>query len=136
MSLAPSNVVSDYHDKARKLGVCGVSRSSFVTSVGRSALLLGKLVLAKTQVEAMQFAFMIMLPSVLLSGFAFPRAEMSSPIFEATFLLPANYFIEILRGIVLRGAGLFDLNPWVVGLTICCCVILMQGIARFRKQLS
>ena len=95
------------------MGVCGVSRSSFVTPVGRSGLLLGKLVLAKTQVEAMQFAFMIMLLSALLSGFAFPRAEMPSPIYEATFLLPATYFIEILRGIVLRGAGLFDMIPWV-----------------------
>jgi ABC transporter DrrB family efflux protein len=103
-----------------------------------TALGLGLLVstLAKTQVEAMQFAFMIMLPSVLLSGFAFPRAEMPSPIYEATFLLPATYFIEILRGVVLRGAGLFDLMPWVVGLTICCCVILMLSITRFRKQLS
>lgn len=103
-----------------------------------SALGLGLLVstLAKTQVEAMQFAFMIMLPSVLLSGFAFPRAEMPSPIYEATFLLPATYFIEILRGIVLRGADLVDLLPWVVGLTICCWVILMLSIVRFRKQLS
>ena len=103
-----------------------------------TALGLGLLVstLAKTQVEAMQFAFVIMLPSVLLSGFAFPRAEMPSPIYEATFLLPATYFIEILRGIVLRGATLFDLLPWVVGLTICCWVILMLSITRFRKQLS
>ena len=44
----------------------------------------------------MQFAFMNMLPSVLLSGFAFPRAEMPSPICEATFLLPGTYFIQIL----------------------------------------
>ncbi|MEO8495321.1 MAG: ABC transporter permease [Planctomycetota bacterium] len=103
-----------------------------------TALGLGLLVstLAKTQVEAMQFAFMIMLPSVLLSGFAFPRAQMPSPIWEATFLLPATYFIEILRGVVLRGAGLRDLMPWVVGLTICCCVILMLSITRFRKQLA
>ncbi|MCA9121017.1 MAG: ABC transporter ATP-binding protein/permease [Planctomycetales bacterium] len=103
-----------------------------------SALGLGLLVstLAKTQVEAMQFAFMIMLPSVLLSGFAFPRSEMPSPIYEVTFLLPATYFIEILRGIVLRGADLVDLLPWVIGLTICCFVILMLSITRFRKQLS
>jgi ABC-type multidrug transport system permease subunit len=61
---------------------------------------------------------------------------MPSPIYEATFLLPATYFIEILRGIVLRGANLLDLFPWVVGLTICYCVILMLSITRFRKQLS
>jgi len=102
------------------------------------ALGLGLLVstLATTQVEAMQFAFMIMLPSVLLSGFVFPRAEMPYVIYLITFVLPATYFIEILRGIVLRGADFLDLVPWVTGLTICCVVILMASVTRFRKQLA
>jgi ABC transporter DrrB family efflux protein len=102
------------------------------------ALGLGLLVstLAKTQVEAMQFAFIIMLPSVLLSGFVFPRSEMPQIIYWFTFLLPATYFIEILRGIVLRGADFIDLLPWVVGLTICCALILMASVTRFRKQLA
>ncbi len=56
--------------------------------------------LAKTQLEAVQFAFVIMLPSVLLSGFVFPRAEMPPLIYAITFGIPATYFIEILRGIV------------------------------------
>ena len=51
----------------------------------------------------MQFAFLMMLPSVLLSGFVFPRNEMPSPIYLLSFAIPATYFIEILRGIVLRG---------------------------------
>jgi ABC-type multidrug transport system permease subunit len=51
-------------------------------------------------------------------------------------VLPATYFIEILRGIVLRGADFWDLVPWVIGLTICCTVILMSSVARFRKQLA
>ena len=86
-----------------------------------AALGLGLLVstLAKTQVEAMQFAFMIMLPSVLLSGFMFPRAEMPLPIYLVTFAIPVTYFIEILRGIVLRGAELVDLTRHLVGLGIC-----------------
>ena len=102
------------------------------------ALGLGLLVstLATTQVEAMQFAFMIMLPSVLLSGFVFPRAEMPPVIYWATFAIPATYFIEILRGVVLRGADLRDLLPWVIGLTICCSVILIASVARFRKQVA
>ncbi len=91
--------------------------------------------LAKTQVEAMQFAFIIMLPSVLLSGFMFPRSEMPWPIFVATHAIPVTYFIEILRGIVLRSADLFDLLPWIGGLTLCCIVVLALSIARFRKQL-
>ncbi len=91
---------------------------------------------ARTQLEAVQFAFVIMLPSVLLSGFVFPRSEMPVPIYLATFAIPVTYFIEILRGIVLRGADLADLVPWIGGLTICCLFVLWISIGRFRKQLS
>ncbi len=84
----------------------------------------------------MQFAFIIMLPSILLSGFVFPRAEMPTPIYLISFLLPATYFIDILRGVVLRGAGFADLSASVVGLTICTVVILLASVARFRKRLS
>ena len=91
---------------------------------------------AKTQLEAVQFAFVIMLPSVLLSGFMFPRSEMPMPIYLATFAIPVTYFIEILRGIVLRGAGLFDLLPSVIGLTICGAVVLWLSVMRFQKRLT
>ncbi|MEQ8766425.1 MAG: ABC transporter permease [Planctomycetota bacterium] len=100
------------------------------------ALGLGLLVstLAKTQLQAVQFAFLIMLPSVLLSGFMFPRSEMPLPIYLMSFAIPVTYFVEILRGIVLRGAGFLDLIPSIVGLTICCIVVLAFSILRFRKQ--
>ena len=92
--------------------------------------------IAKIQVEAVQFAFVVMLPSVLLSGFVFPRSEMPLPIYVLTFAIPATYFIEILRGIVLRGATYVDLIPMIVGLAICCVVVLTISISRFRKQLE
>jgi ABC-type multidrug transport system permease subunit len=92
--------------------------------------------LAKTQVAATQIAFGLMLPSVLLSGFMFPRAEMPAVIYWATFVIPVTYFIEVLRGIILRGAGLADLWPHVLGLGVCCVAILTLSLARFRKTLS
>jgi ABC transporter DrrB family efflux protein len=102
------------------------------------ALGLGLLVstLATTQVEAVQFAFIIMLPSVLLSGFMFPREQMPLPIYLITFMIPATYYIEILRGVVLRGADFWDLTPSITGLAICCIVILVLSLARFRKHLA
>ncbi len=102
------------------------------------ALGLGLLVstLARTQLQAMQFAFLIMLPSVLLSGFMFPRNQMPFPIYLLTFALPATYFLEMLRGVVLRGADLIDLLPQVGGLAACCAVILIASLLRFRKQLA
>ncbi len=91
---------------------------------------------AKTQLEAVQFAFVIMLPSVLLSGFVFPRSEMPLPIYLVTFGIPATYYIEILRGVVLRGADLVDLVPSTVGLTICGAIVLTLSVFRFQKRLS
>jgi len=92
--------------------------------------------LAKTQVAALMVAFIIMLPSVLLSGFVFPRSEMPAPIYAISFVIPVTYFIEILRGIVLRGADFLDLVNPVIGLSICCAVILTLSVLRFRKQLT
>jgi len=102
------------------------------------ALGLGLLVstLASTQLEAMQFAFVVMLPSVLLSGFMFPREEMPLLIYLATYAIPVTYYLQILRGIVLRGADFTDLAPWAFGLTVCCIVILSLSIARFRKKVG
>lgn len=92
--------------------------------------------LANSQLTAMQFAFMIMLPSVLLSGFVFPRSQMPLPIYLLTFAIPATYFVEILRGTILRGADMFDLLPQILGLAICGTVILAASVGRFRKQLA
>jgi len=101
------------------------------------ALGLGLLIstLARTQLAAVQAAFLVMLPSVLLSGFMFPRAEMPLPIYVVTFAIPVTYFLEMLRGIVLRGADLVDLLPQVAGLTICTVAVLGLAITRFHKQL-
>ncbi len=100
------------------------------------ALGLGLMVstIARTQLQAIQFAFLIMLPSVLLSGFMFPRNQMPLPIYLATFAIPVTYFLEILRGIVLRGADIMDVLPSILGLTVCTVVILGVSLVRFRKQ--
>ena len=92
--------------------------------------------LSTTQLQATQVSFLIMLPSILLSGFVFPRSSMPLPIYLGTFLIPATYFVDILHGIVLRNADLFDLAPQVLGLSLCCIAILALSLTRFRKHLS
>jgi ABC transporter DrrB family efflux protein len=104
--------------------VCSLGLGLFISTV------------AKTQAEAFQFAFVVMLPSILLSGFVFPRSEMPAVIYPLTFTIPVTYFIEILRGIVLRGADFTDLLPHILGLSICCIVVLAVSVGRFRKQLG
>jgi ABC transporter DrrB family efflux protein len=82
-----------------------------------TALGLGLLIstVAKSQLQSMQFAMMIMLPSVLLSGFMFPRSEMPLPIYLVSSILPVTYFVEILRGVILRRADAADLWPHIAG---------------------
>lgn len=104
--------------------VCSLGLGLFISTV------------ARTQLEAFQFAFVVMLPSILLSGFMFPRAEMPLPIYWISFAFPATYFIEILRGIILRGAGLVDLTSSVAGLAICCVIVLVASVMRFQKRLT
>jgi ABC transporter DrrB family efflux protein len=104
--------------------VCALGLGLFVSTI------------ARTQLQAMQFAFLMMLPSVLLSGFVFPRNEMPAPIYALSFAIPVTYFLEILRGVVLRGADFADLVPQVIGLAVCTVLILLLAVARFRKQLA
>jgi ABC transporter DrrB family efflux protein len=91
---------------------------------------------AATQMEAMQLAFLILLPSILLSGFMFPIPSIPEPIQSVTYIIPARYFIEILRGIVLRDASLADLAFESFALAGYTVVLLGIGAARFRKRLD
>ena len=104
--------------------VCSLSMGLLVSTV------------ARTQAQAFQLAFMVMLPSILLSGFMFPRSEMPLPIWWASFAIPVTHFVEILRGVVLRGADLRDLLPSVQALAISTAAVLLLAVARFRKRLA
>lgn len=91
--------------------------------------------IAQNQAQAMQMAFLIMLPSVMLSGFVFPRESMPTIIYYITHIIPLTYFIEILRGIIIRGAGwaaLWDEAAVLAGMGL---FILGVSTLRFRKKL-
>jgi ABC transporter DrrB family efflux protein len=91
---------------------------------------------ADTQVQAMQFAFVIMLPSVLLSGFIFPIEAMPLLIRGIAQVIPVTYFIRILRGIILRGAGFDDLWLDALKLAVIGVLMLLISARRFRKTIA
>jgi ABC-type multidrug transport system permease subunit len=103
-----------------------------------TALGLGLLVstIASSQVEAMQWAFLIMLPSILLSGFIFPQENMPLPIYYVGQLIPVTYFLRILRGIILRGAGFPELWDQALWLVLMAIIVLLISAFRFRKTLA
>jgi len=103
-----------------------------------TALAIGLLIStkARSQMQALQLAWLIMLPSVLLSGFMFPRESMPAIMRFIGYLVPATHFMEIIRGIVLRGATLVDLLPEVLTLMFMGLVLLVLSAFRFRKKLA
>jgi ABC-2 type transport system permease protein len=82
------------------------------------SLSLGMLISSKanTQGQAMQLAFLTILPSIFFSGYIFPRETMPIFFYAISFLVPASYFINITRGIILRGASIQHL--WIDGLAL------------------
>jgi len=91
---------------------------------------------AKTQLQAMQIGFAIILPSVLLSGFMFPRESMPEIIQAIGYVIPLTYFLRILRGIILKGVGVEFLWQDIVTLCFFVVAILVLSIARMKKRLD
>jgi ABC-2 type transport system permease protein len=91
---------------------------------------------AKTQMEAMQRAMGIMLPSVLLSGYVFPVYSLPAPLKVISRLLPATYYIQIARGIIIRGATFWDLWQPVSALLAMSVVLIALSARAFKKTVS
>ena len=91
---------------------------------------------AASQMEAMQRAMGIMLPSVLLSGYIFPISALPTPLQVISHVLPATYFIQIARGIIIRGASFGDLWRPVAALVGISCVLIALSARAFQKTIS
>jgi ABC-2 type transport system permease protein len=91
---------------------------------------------AVNQAQAMQMGVLIMIPSILLSGFAFPRETMPLPIYWLSFAIPVTYYVQILRGIILRGAGLWALWPQTLALAGFAVALVSLSSLRFKKRIG
>jgi ABC-2 type transport system permease protein len=87
---------------------------------------------ANTQAEAMQLTFLTFLPSIFFSGYIFPRETMPLFFYLISYLVPASYYINITRGIILRGAGITHL--WIDGLALFAMGTFLLVIAARRFQ--
>lgn len=91
---------------------------------------------AKNQLQAMIVMVFVLLPSILLSGFIFPREAMPAVIGFIGYLIPLTYFLDIIRGITLKGVGLDYLWQDTLALLGFTAVILFIATKRFRKSLD
>jgi ABC-2 type transport system permease protein len=92
--------------------------------------------IARNQMQAMQMAFFIFLPTVLLSGFVFPFAGM--PVWAQTLgeILPGTHFLRIVRSLVLKDASLGDMLGEIWPLLLLLVVITAAAMSRYRKTLD
>ena len=111
----------------------------FATFVYVFALLsLGLLVATKAenQMQALQMSMTFMLPSVFFSGFVFPRETMPWIFYALGALMPATYFISLMRAIILRGAIFFEYWPHLLILIIMSIVLFCVCALLFRKKIG
>jgi ABC-2 type transport system permease protein len=93
-------------------------------------------VIAKNQIQASQISMITAyLPAFLLSGFIYPIENMPAVLQVITFIVPARYFVEILKGLFLQGVGLSVLWPEVLALVIYAVLILNLARKRFTKRI-
>jgi len=92
--------------------------------------------IARSQFQAMQLTFFILLPSILLSGFMFPFAGMPRLAQIIAEVLPMTHFMRLIRGVVLRGASLSDLASELFVLGVFIVVAMTFAVLRFAKRLD
>jgi ABC-2 type transport system permease protein len=93
--------------------------------------------LAKSQQQAMLIAqFFFFMPLMFFSGFTFPISNMPVAIQYFTYLLPLRYYLEIVRGIFLKGAGIAELWQNALALLLFGIGIFTLSVLRFRKRLE
>ncbi|WOX04669.1 ABC transporter permease [Microbulbifer pacificus] len=91
---------------------------------------------AQSQFQAMQMTFFVFLPSILLSGFMFPFDGMPKAAQWLAEILPLTHFLRLIRGVMLRGAGVFELWPDLLALIAFITLMMTLAVLRFRKRLD
>jgi ABC-2 type transport system permease protein len=93
-------------------------------------------VTSRTQQQALLTAFLILMPSILLSGFIFPIRNMPEVVQVITLLNPMRWFLQILHGIVVKGVGLGTLWEAICIQTVLATGFLSLAVVKFRKTLE
>ncbi len=92
--------------------------------------------IADNQHQASQIVMFFAMPSILLSGFIFPRETMPMWVHHLGYLLPMTYFLQVVRGIILKGMGIIDLWDQLLPLTVMAFIVIIYSINRFGKRMD
>ena len=105
--------------------------SSFLYILSTLGLGLFVSTISKTQQQAMMIAiFTVMMPMIFLSGFAFPIENMPQVIQYISYIIPLRYFINIIRGVIIKGIGFYEL--WLDATILLVMVVLILALSAWR----
>jgi ABC-2 type transport system permease protein len=91
---------------------------------------------SRTQQEAFMTLFLFILPSIILSGFFFPIRSMPRVFQWITIGNPVRWFLEIVRGVFLKGTSPLDLWPNYLILSVMAVGMLALAVVRFRREIG
>jgi ABC-2 type transport system permease protein len=115
------------------LFLLGCASIYLLTTVGAGLFLS---TISRTQQQAVMASFFFFMPAFMLSGFNFPIRNMPPAVQYLSYLDPLRYFIEIVRGIFLKGVGAEVLWPQMLALLVYGVLVLGFSALRFRKRLD
>ena len=92
--------------------------------------------IATNQLQAMQMTFFFFLPSLLLSGFAFPFRGMPGWAQALGQILPLTHFVRIVRGILLKGNGIASIAPELWPIALFAVIAMTIAMKRYRQTLD
>ena len=109
---------------------------AFVFIVANLAMGITFSTIAKNQLQAVQMAFFVFLPSILLSGFMFPFRGMPHWAQVVGEVFPLTHFLRIVRGILLKGNNVIDVSLQLWQIVLFAVIVLAIGIKRYRQTLD
>jgi len=92
--------------------------------------------ISRTQQQAMVSGFFFIMPAITFSGFGTPISSMPEAMQWLTYLDPLRYFLDVLRGVYLKGVGLEALWPQMAAMAVLGLIMLTISVTRFRKSLD
>lgn len=93
-------------------------------------------VVSRNQAQALQMTMFTLLPSILLSGFLYAREGMPLIFRVISLAIPMTYYLQVLRGVIVKGVGIEVLWPQLAALSLFAVVVLGVSISRFRKTIE
>lgn len=123
----------DVHVKGSLVFLYGLTGIYLAGNMGIALIISGS---ASTQQQALLTSFLALMPCVMLSGFMFPVSNMPDPVRCATVFNPMRWYLEILRGIVMKDVGLTTLWLPIAAQAGLSLTFLTIAIGRFKKTMS